>query len=80
MGWMQWVRFPRGEEIFSSLVRVQTSSWADAASYPVGTEECFPVGKGARCLKLNAHLPLMPKIIMRGLIPALRKASLLCVA
>jgi len=43
VGWTKWVPFPLGVGIFL-LLRFQFSSWAEAASYLVGMEGCFPGG------------------------------------
>jgi hypothetical protein len=46
--WGSRVRFPVGAGNFSLHCRVQNSSRAHPASYPVGTTGSFPGGKAAR--------------------------------
>jgi hypothetical protein len=46
---MIWVRFPVGVGKFSPHHRIQTGSRAHPASYPVGTGNTFPGGKGQGC-------------------------------
>jgi hypothetical protein len=55
-GWTIGVRSLTGAGNFSSSPRVQTSSEAHPASYPVGTRGPFPGGK-ARPGRDTDHLP-----------------------
>jgi hypothetical protein len=62
-GW-SGIRVPAGGGNFS-LHRVQTSSGAHPASYPMGTRGSFPG------MKLTTHIHLVPRSRLRGAIPPL---------
>jgi hypothetical protein len=61
------VRFPAGTWNFFLHHRVQTSSGAHPASYPMGTGRSFPGGKAAGWdANLTTHIRLVPRSRMHG--------------
>jgi hypothetical protein len=69
-GWSGvWV--PVGAGNFSPHHRVQTGSGAHPSSYPTGTRGSFPGGKADGSWSWPLNLRLVPRSIIRGVIPPL---------